>query len=137
MSLRPEEAQAAERAAYAAVDDALRSFPMRPAPPGLAPSVMAALRAPERVRAEQPTFGLSWIDFALSGFAALMLAMVLWLSGWLTPEAAARLQALVAAPILQTNVLVWRVAGGALVLTAGLLLLAGLVFRRPGPIQRF
>src|SRR3981081_4359937 len=98
MTARPEDAQAAERAAYAAVDQALRSFPLQPAPPGLSIAVMAALRAPDRAAVARPVFRLSWIDFALSGFAALMLALVLLLSGWLTPTAG-RLQAMVAGPL--------------------------------------
>src|SRR6266851_2369296 len=103
MSSWPEEArsaQSAERAAIAAVDEALRSFPLQPAPPGLAPAVLAELRSPERARAARPVFRLSWMDFALSGFAALMLALVLLMSGWLTP-AADRLQAMGAGALFQ------------------------------------
>ena len=135
----PEEAREArdrQRRAYAAIDDALRSFPLRPAPPGLAPAVMALLRAPERSAAARPVFRLSWIDFALSGFAALMLALVLSLAGWLTPATTARLQAMVAAPLLQNDVLVWVFALAGLVATSGLLLIAGLVFRRPRGLRR-
>src|SRR5258707_15265790 len=94
------DAQSAEQAALAAVDEALRSFPLRPAPPDLAPAVLAELRSPQYARAARPVFRLSWIDFALSGFAALMLALVLLLSGWLTPVAG-RLQALAAGPLFQ------------------------------------
>ena len=118
-----------ERAA--AVDDALSSFLLQPAPPGLAPGIMTALRLPEQARAALPVFRLSWIDFALSGFAALMLALVLLLSGWLTPTAA-RLQAMAAGPLFQSDVLVWALALAGLVATGGLLLVAGLVFARPG-----
>jgi hypothetical protein len=119
----------------AAVDDALRSFPLQPAPPSLAPGVMAALRLPEQARAARPVFRLSWIDFALSGFAALMLALVLLLSGWLTPTAA-RLQALAAGPVFQSDRLVWVLALAGLVVTSGLLLVAGLVLGRLGSPQR-
>ncbi len=129
MTWLPEEARDAERAAYAAVDEALRSFPLQPAPLGLAPAVMAALRSPERAAVARPVFRLSWIDFALSGFAALMLALVLLVGGWLTPAAAARLQAMVAAPLFQADVLVWGFALAGLVATSGLLLIAGFVFR--------
>ena len=134
----PEEARAAlaaERAAFDAVDDALRSFPLQPAPPGLAAAVLAELRSPEHAAAARPVFRLSWMDFALSGFMALMLALVLLLSGWLTP-AAGRLQAMAAGPLFQGNGLVWALALGGLVVTCGLLLVAGLVFRRPGPLLR-
>ena len=119
----------------AAVDDALHSFPLRPAPPEVAPRLMAALRLPEQARAARPVFRLSWIDFALSGFAAVMLALVLLLSGWLTP-AAARVQAMAAGPLAQSDGLVGLLALGGLAATGGLLLIAGLVFRRPGALRR-
>jgi hypothetical protein len=125
------DAPSAERAAFDAVDDALRSFPLQPAPPGLATAVLAELRSPERAAAARPVFRLSWMDFALSGFVAQMLGLVLLLSGWLTPTAG-RLQALAAGPLLQSDGLVWALALAGLVLTSGLLLVAGLVFRRPG-----
>jgi hypothetical protein len=137
MTVLPEEARdarKAERAAYAMVDDALRSFPMRPTPPGLAPDVLAALRSPGAALASRPAFRLSWIDFALSGFAAMMLALLLLLSGWLTPEAAARLQAMAAGPLFQTGALAWTLAAAGLVITAGLLLVAGVVFQRTAPL---
>jgi hypothetical protein len=118
-----------------AVEDGLRSFPLQAAPPGLAPGVMAALRLPEQARAARPVFRLSWIDFALSGFAALMLALVLFLSGWLTP-AAAQVQALAAGPAFQSDALVWVLALAGLVVTCGLLLVAGLMFARPEPLRR-
>ena len=136
MTPLPEETRDGERRAYAAINDALRSFPLRPAPPGLAPAVMAVLRTPERSAAARPVFQLSWIDFALSGFAALMLALVLSLSGWVPPVAAARMQAMVAAPLLQSDVLVWVFALAGLVAAAGLTLVAGLVFRRPRGLRR-
>jgi len=122
-----------ERAAV--VEAALRHFPLRPAPPELAPRIMAALRLPEQARAVRPVFRLSWMDFALSGFAALMLALVLLLSGWLTP-AAAQLQALAAGPLFQPDGLVWALALAGLVGTAGLLLVAAVVFARPGAPRR-
>jgi hypothetical protein len=130
-----EQAQATERAALAAVDEALRSFPLQPAPPGLAPAVMSALRLPEHAALARPVFRLSWIDFALSGFTALMLALVLGLSGWMTPTAA-RLQALADAPLFQADGLVWGLALTGLVVTGGLLVVAGLVFRQPGALRR-
>jgi hypothetical protein len=138
MTPLPQEARdrpAAERAAYAAVDDALRSFPLLPAPPSLAPAVLAALRAPERAPVARPVFRLSWMDFALSGLVALMLALVWLLSGWLTPTAG-RLQTMVAGPLLQTDALVWGLALAGLVVTAGLLVIAGFVFRQPQPLRR-
>ena len=125
----------AERAVLAAVDDALRSFPLQPAPPRLASAVLAQLRSPEYARAARPVFRLSWMDFALSGFAALMLALVLLLSGWLTP-AADRMQAMAAGPLLQGDGLVWALALAGLTVTGGLLLAAGVLFGQRGPLQR-
>src|SRR5258706_15950152 len=119
----------------AAVEDALRSFPLQPVPPGLAPGVMLAVRLPGQARAVRPVFRLSWIDFALSGFTALMLALVLLLSGWLTPVAA-QLQALAAGPAFQSGVLVWGLALGGLAVTCGLLLVAGMVFAWPEAPRR-
>ncbi len=54
------------------------------------------------------------MDFALSGFAALMAA----------------------APLSQTDALAWGPAAAGLLLTAGLLLVAVLVFARPKPLRR-
>ena len=119
----------------AAVDEALRSFPQQPAPPSLAPAVMLAVRLPGQARAVRPVFRLSWIDFALSGFTALMLALVLLLSGWLTPVAA-QLQVLAAGPAFQSDALVWILALGGLVVMGGLLLVGGLVFARPETARR-
>src|SRR4051794_20892125 len=105
------EAQSTEQRAMAAVDDALRSFPLQPAPASLAPAVLAELRSPAYAPTARPVFRLSWMDFALSGFVALMLALVLLLSGWLTP-AADRLQAMAGGSSFQGDGLVWALALG-------------------------
>ena len=127
---------AADRTAYAVVDDALHRFPLQSAPPGLATAVLAALKTPERAPVAPPVFRLNWMDFALSGLVALMLALVLLLSGWLTPTAG-RLQTMMAGPLWQTGALVWGLALAGLAVTAGLLAIAGFVFRRPQPLQKF
>ncbi len=76
------------------------------------------------------------MDFALSGFAALMAALTILVSGWITPETAARLEVMATAPLSQTGTLAWGPAAAGLLLTAGPLLVAGLVITRPKPLQR-
>lgn len=63
-----------DRKAFVAVDDALHTYPLAPAPPTLASAVMARIR----VRSSVPHFHLEWIDYALSLFAAGMVGL-----GWL------------------------------------------------------
>ncbi|MBN1149556.1 MAG: hypothetical protein JXA78_20005 [Anaerolineales bacterium] len=95
-------------AAYAAVDDALRSYTVQPAPVELMPAVMACIQAAERApstsrrarhgRASTRWPGLplrlTWLDYAISLFAASMLSLVLFLamSISLPPDWSARLQ---------------------------------------------
>ena len=137
MSVPPEPATPAERAAYAAVDEALRTHPLRPAPAELAVLVMARLRAPDRAAAARPAFRLNWIDYALSTFASLMAALALLLWRRVTPEFATRLWIQLAAPVLQANQLVWLLTLAGLCLASGLLALAVLVFRPGSPgLQR-
>ena len=119
----------AERAAYAAVDEALRSYPLRLVPPGLAAAVMAAVQAPGENMPPWPTFRLKWIDLALSGFAALMVGLVLLLGQLMTPEIAARLGIQLMAPQLQATALAWVLALAGLVLAGGLLGLGALLLR--------
>ena len=137
MSPQPEPLAPPERAAYAAVDEALRTQPLRPAPPELAGLVMTQLTGPERASAARPVFRLGWIDYALCAFASLMAALALLLLRRVTPEFAARLWAQLAAPAAVANGLVWVLAGGGLLLAGGLLALAMLVFRPgSGGLQR-
>ncbi len=88
-----------ELQAYAAVDDALRSMALEPAPPGLSAAVMAQIQAlsdsssPQPVLiAERPRFRLTWLDAALSVFAAGMIALVWLLSATLPPILFAQLR---------------------------------------------
>jgi hypothetical protein len=62
-----------ELTAYAAVDDALRTYPEQQAPQALFPAVMG--RIPPRQPA--PKFRLAWIDYALSLFVAMMVGLAL------------------------------------------------------------
>lgn len=73
---------APHRAAESAVDDALRTYPLAPAPRAVLPGVLAAIAAyPRGVR---PPFRLTWLDLALSGFGAGMALLALLLWRWLT-----------------------------------------------------
>lgn len=112
-----------EQRAYAIIDEALRTYPMQPAPADLMGTVMARLE----VRRPARRFRLAWIDYAVSLFAAGMagLAWLLWPLLPLPPDWPAR---------VQFRMLVWQQHlryGGPLYETillagAGLLTLAGL-----------
>lgn len=80
----------ADRTAYAAVDDALRTYPLQAAPPGLFLSVLR--RLPRRQPA--PRFRPAWLDYAISLFAASMasLAGLIWLTTPLPLDWPVRLQ---------------------------------------------
>jgi hypothetical protein len=72
----------------AALDAALRAYPLRPTPPGLARTVMARVRAyPVR-----PRFRITWLDVALCGLGAVMVGVLLLLRSLATPEMLARAQ---------------------------------------------
>jgi len=80
------EQSAIDRAAYAAVDEALRTAPLAVVPPTLAPAVMRRVRG----LTAAPRFRLVWLDYALSLFAAGLagLLLLLWqaVPAWLTPR---------------------------------------------------
>ncbi len=120
-----------DRDAFAPVDDALRTEPLSPPPPTLAPAVLARIRA---LRPEPPPrFRLAWIDYAVSLFATGMvaLAFVLWQS--VTPQMMmrAKLQILLWQQ-LPGAALLWVSLVGGLILTAAAFLVAVAVFaRRP------
>jgi hypothetical protein len=65
-----------DRAAYAAVDDALYTYPIEAAPPGILHSVMRRVE----VMPAASRFRLPWLDFALSLFFTGMagLGFILW-----------------------------------------------------------
>jgi hypothetical protein len=119
----------AERAAYAAVDEALRSYPLRPVPPGLAAAVMATVQAPGENLAGRPVFRIQWIDLALSVFAVLMVWLLLLLGQLLTPEVAARMGLQAMQPQFQATALAWVPALAGLVAAGGLLGLGVLLIR--------
>jgi hypothetical protein len=119
-----------ERAAYAAVDQALRAQPLRPAPRGLAPGVMARLR---RLR-PRPSFRLAWLDLALSALAGGMALLLLLAWRLVTPQALAHAQNelwLIAVLADPAQVGVWAVTlAGVAGLGAGLLVGLAVLFSR-------
>jgi hypothetical protein len=80
------EPSATDRAAYAAVDEALRTAPLGAVPPALVPAVMARVRG----LVAAPRFRLVWLDYALSLFAPGLagLLLLLWqaVPAWLAPR---------------------------------------------------
>lgn len=119
-----------ERAAFAAVDEALHSYPLRPAPAGLARGVLARLRVPPT----PPRFRLAWLDYALSLLGAGMAALALLLWRMVTPQMLARYQAEMGLMLARSQTMgggLWLVLAAAGALAAfGALLFAALVFSR-------
>src|SRR5262245_25601063 len=73
-----------------AIDDALRTYPLAPAPPSITLNVMARLRnLPPEAR---PRFRLGWFDYAMGLFTTSLagVGFVLWQS--IPPLLVARLQ---------------------------------------------
>jgi hypothetical protein len=64
-----------EEPVYDAVDYALRTYPLNPAPENLLSAVMARIQAQQ----SKPAYLLTWIDIALSLFFVGMLAYIWWL----------------------------------------------------------
>jgi len=87
------------------VDDALRTYPLAPAPPTLVPQVRARLH----MLAPAPRFRLYWLDYALSLFAAGMVALVSWVWQAITPLMAQE---------LRIEVLLWTQRAGPIGLAA-------------------
>lgn len=90
-----------DHAEWAAVDDALRTYPLAPTPATLRPALLARLRA----LTPPPRFRLRFLDYAISLFVAGMLGLGLALWQSLTPALAARLQLqiLYAAQVIRFN----------------------------------
>lgn len=99
-----------DREAFALVDDALRTEPLSPPPPTLAPAVLALIRALRP--APLPRFRLAWIDYAVSLFATGMVALAFLLWQSITPQM--MMQA-------KLQILLWQQLPGATLLWASLL----------------
>lgn len=116
-----------DRAAFAAVDDALRTRPRSPAPPGFSRAVAARIRT----LTPAPRFRLAWIDYAISLFAAGMAGLVFLMWQSIPPLWLARAQ--VQSSLLLSGAdpafLVPAVASG-LLLAAMALFVALVVFTR-------
>jgi hypothetical protein len=123
-------------AAQAAVDDALRTYPLRPTPATLAPRVMARLRA----LPAPPRFRLAWIDYALCLLATVMAAVALTFWRLAPPESLARAQQQIVILLQRTGLATprpeWVVAVTAVGLAAGLLLVGVGVWRSAGRASR-
>lgn len=72
-----------DRRDLAAVEDALRTYPLAPVPPGLHLATMGRIRALGAV----PRFRLTWLDWALSLLAGLLGALVLFVWWSIPPQA--------------------------------------------------
>lgn len=99
-----------DREAFALVDDALRTEPLSPPPPTLAPAVLALIRALRP--APLPRFRLAWIDYAVSLFATGMVALAFLLWQSITPQMMMR---------AKLQILLWQQLPGATLLWASLL----------------
>lgn len=113
--------------AFHQVDEALRTYPLRPVPRTLAPQVTARLRS----LAPAPRFRLMWADYALSLFAAGMLGLALL--GWqvLTPHVLLKLQWQALRIGQQLGVVGGVALVGGLALAVGACGLAALILARP------
>jgi hypothetical protein len=110
-----------ERAELAAIDEALRTYPLVPAPPTLAPAVLARVQA----QTLAPRFRLGWIDYALGLFGTSMAGLVLLFGQVLLPDG---LPSVLLSSVGFTDapsIVFWIVIGlGGLVLLAGCLVVA-------------
>jgi hypothetical protein len=114
----------------AAVEDALRTYPLTPEPRTLLPGAMARVRR----LAERPRFRLSWLEWALGLFVLLMSVTLAWAASfWLRGDwlAAVRTEGLILWETLVAN-WVWAAAAGGLLLLLGMIVAAaGMVFAEP------
>jgi|SRR6185436_6618696 len=126
MSTRP----LTEAEALAAVDDALRTYPLAPAPAAFTPKVMSRIRA----LTPTPRFSLAWIDYAISLFAAGMAGLLILLRQSIPPQTAMQAQLQIMYLFMRFNVaLLWpALLVGGLVAVA-VLLMAVALFGRSRP----
>ena len=107
------------------VDDALRTYPLTPAPPTLSPRVMARLRS----LTPAPRFRLAWIDYAISLFVTGMAALIFILWQSISPLEAARARMQISFVLMHfPTALLWPALLGALLAMTAALLAAGVVF---------
>jgi hypothetical protein len=126
MSTRP----LTEAEALAAVDDALRTYPLAPAPAAFTPKVMSRIRA----LTPAPRFSLAWIDYAISLFAAGMAGLLIFLWQSIPPQMAMRAQLQILYLFMRFNLaLLWPalLVGGLMAVVV--LLMAVVLFGRGRP----
>ncbi len=119
-----------ERELNAAVEDALRTFPLAPEPPTLLPGAMArVLRLPQR-----RWYHVSWLEWALGLFVVLMAGVIVWVASlWLPGDWSAWVQreGAILRQTLAANRLWAAGAGGALLLLMTMVSAAALAFSGP------
>jgi hypothetical protein len=116
-----------DAAAYAVVDEALRSYPLAPVPARLLPLVMARIQALE----PKPQFRLNWLDYAVSLFIAGMAGLVVLLRWSIPAQVVVHTQ--VQFRLLQqyfNATDLWLILLGGLVLFTLILFSAALLFER-------
>ncbi|MBI5290957.1 MAG: hypothetical protein HY872_03660 [Chloroflexi bacterium] len=122
--------QLTEANPYDSVEHALRTYPPAPAPPTLAPGVLA------RIRAERPAarFSIGWLDITMSVFGAAMVFVcgLLWVSIPAQWSAQAALEVLWLRQWIGPIATLWPILAGALALAATSLLLAVALFAPVG-----
>ena len=119
-----------EAAAYGAVDEALATYPLAPAPANFLPTLMARIQGLEPV----PRFRLNWLDYVISLFVAGMVGLVFLLPRVIPPQIGAQLQ--VQFWLLQqyfSFVYLWLALLGGLGLFALMIFSALLLFGRSQP----
>jgi hypothetical protein len=116
-----------DRQAYAAVDEALRH--MQAAPPGFSAAVLARIQA--QTAPALPRFRITWLDAALSLFAAAMIGLAWLLTATLPPVLTAQLRNQALYWLQSARIAPWQpivLLGGSLLGGAGLGLVLSALF---------
>jgi hypothetical protein len=119
-----------EATAYAAVEEALSTYPLAPVPANFLPSVMAQIQGLEPV----PSFRLNWLDYGVSLFVAGMAGLIILLPRSMPPQMGMQLQ--VQLWLLQQYLsfaYFWLVLLGGLGLFVLMIFSATFLFRRSQP----
>ena len=117
--------------------DAMRTYPLEAAPPGLLPAVMRAVEANPRAVYKPEPFRLSWFDYAISLFAAGMISLIfavlinftrtpLWFARFELQMRSTLNQTIFVNPILSFGLI------GVLALVVGMIALAAIVLNQDG-----
>ena len=118
-----------DRAEWAVIDEALRTYPLVPVPSTLAPAALARIAK----RTPAPRFRLLWIDYVLGLFGVGIVGLGLLFWQVLLPNGLLNLLPLTVVPFDVQSTLLWLVSGVVgLVLVAGCLVIAVMVLK-PAP----